>query len=258
MLADYLKKTFDERKAKNPAYSLRAFARSLNMDSSSLSAIMRGKRHVTAKLAKRIIDELGIVDPMEIQTLMMQIISESETVVDDDSLNYRDLAMDAAETVSSWHFFAILATLELDEFVPTESSIAKRLGLTQSTVQDALEKMQRLALVEKVASRWRLTGKNLATSAPVANQSLRAGHRQNISKALQSLDLDPVETRDISGITMAISKAQLPRARKLIQDFRRRMSVFLETGRRNAVYRLNIQLFPLSHDGNSSANGGTR
>ena len=47
---------------------------------------------------------------------------------------------------------------------------------------------------------------------------------------------------------MAISTAKLSEARKLIMDFRRKLCAFLEDGQRDAVYRLNVQLFPLSQE----------
>ena len=67
-------------------------------------------------------------------------------------------------------------------------------------------------------------------------------------KAIDSLEKDPIDVRDMSGITMAISTRKLPEARKLIMDFRRKLCAFLEDGHKDAVYRLNVQLFPLSQE----------
>ena len=60
MLIDHLKEEFETRSRKNPNYSLRAFAQSLRIDSSTLSALLRGKRPLSAKTAKRILEELEI------------------------------------------------------------------------------------------------------------------------------------------------------------------------------------------------------
>jgi transcriptional regulator with XRE-family HTH domain len=40
---------FDRRRTTNPRYSLRSFARSLSVDHSALSQILRGKRRLTAR-----------------------------------------------------------------------------------------------------------------------------------------------------------------------------------------------------------------
>src|SRR4051812_13706155 len=49
-----------ERKRRNPAYSLRAFATQLDVSAASLSQIMSGKRHLTAKTARRMAVRLGL------------------------------------------------------------------------------------------------------------------------------------------------------------------------------------------------------
>ena len=44
-----LKREYDRRRCGNPRYSLRAFARSLGIDHSTLSQIVRGRRRVTMR-----------------------------------------------------------------------------------------------------------------------------------------------------------------------------------------------------------------
>lgn len=53
---------FMEAKAGNPRYSLRAFARRLEISAGSLSAILSGKRVISKKLAEKIADRLGLDD----------------------------------------------------------------------------------------------------------------------------------------------------------------------------------------------------
>ncbi|MGE0525511.1 MAG: TIGR02147 family protein [Bdellovibrionales bacterium] len=246
MLVEKLKQTFEERCRKNPSYSLRAFARSLDMDSSTLSAIMRGKRPITVKTARKILEGLHITNPHEAQTLMLQTVTGEE--FSDQELAYKELAIESAEAISAWQHFAILALLELDGFKGYEREISTRLNISAGMVDECLHRLERLGIVMKSGRRWELTGRNMATGSEVPNSALREGHRQNISRALESLYDDPVDVRDISGITMAVCKEKLPQARKLVQDFRRRLAAFMESGKKDAVYRLNIQLFPLTKE----------
>ena len=243
MLIEHLKQVFADRCRKNPSYSLRAFSRSLGIDSSTMSAILNGKRPLTIKLARRIVDGLNIANPVEAQALIVNTFGQ---LPDTDPL-YTELAVDASEAISSWQHFAILALLEVKGFKGHDRTIAERLNIPLGIAWECLGRLEKLGLVIKDESGWRLTGKNMATPAG-ANAALREGHRQNILKALQSLEADPVDVRDVTGITMSVSRARLPEARKIIQEFRRRLSVFMEDGKRDSVYRLNIQLFPLSQD----------
>ena len=245
MLVEHLQKTFAERTRSNPQYSLRAYARSLQIDSSTLSAILRRKRPLSAKMAQRLIARLDINDPSKTQMLLLGTLGATDG---DLAPKYTELDLAASEVISSWEHFAIMALLQCDRFRADYRTISRRLNIPIALVIEALHRLEKLGLVKNESSTWVLTGKNLATPQNVPNVNLRKTLRQNIEKALESLERDPVEVRDVSGMTMAIDAKKLPEAKKLIQDFRRRLSVFLEHGSKNSVYRLNIQLFPLTQE----------
>jgi DNA-binding MarR family transcriptional regulator len=246
MLIDHLQKTYAERCRRNPQYSLRAFAKSLDIDSSTLSALIRRKRPLTAKTAQRLIGNLGITDPSHSQSLLLGVLGER----DECAPEYQQLELEAAEVISSWEHFAIRSLLQLDGYRPNTKQIARRLNVPHGIALEALNRMSRLGLVVQQGDVWLDTGKNLATPN-VPNATLRGALRQCMVKAIDSLEKDPVDVRDMSGMTMAIASDKIPEAKKLIQDFRRKLCAFLEDGNKNAVYRLNVQLFPLS---NSDAN----
>jgi hypothetical protein len=242
MLIDHLQRTYAERCRRNPQYSLRAFAKSLEIDSSTLSALIRRKRPLTAKTAQRLIGNLGITDPTHAQQLLLGVLGER----DENAPEYQQLELEAAEVISSWEHFAIRSLLQLDAYRPNTKQIARRLNIPHGIALEALNRMSRLGLVVQQGEIWLDTGKNLTTPANVPSHALRGALRQYMVKAIDSLEKDPVDLRDMSGITMAISAKKIPEARKLIQEFRRRLCAFLEDGQKDAVYRLNVQLFPLS------------
>jgi len=244
MLIEHLQRTYAERCRRNPQYSLRAFAKSLDIDSSTLSALIRRKRNLTAKTAQRLISNIGVSDPSHVQALLLGTLGENS----ENKPVYAQLDIESAEVISSWEHFAILALLQTESFRPNTMQIARRLNIPHGIALEALHRMERLGLVAQQNETWINTGKNLATPSHVSNLALRGALRQYISKALDSLELDPIEVRDISGMTMAIASGKLPEARTLIKDFRRKLCAFLEVGHKDSVYRLNIQLFPLSKE----------
>ncbi|MBS1969560.1 MAG: hypothetical protein JSU04_04610 [Bdellovibrionales bacterium] len=75
--ADYLITIFNERKEKNPRYSLRAFARSLGVSSGQLSEILSGKRPLSHKLARRISIALALTED-ESQKLIHLVSQQSQ------------------------------------------------------------------------------------------------------------------------------------------------------------------------------------
>jgi uncharacterized protein (TIGR02147 family) len=215
------------------------------MDSSTVSALLSGKRPLTIKTAKKIVDGLNIRDPNEAQALLVETFT-NQTAAFAPEGGYTELALEAAEAISGWQHFAILALLEIKTFSGHDRAIAERLNIPLGIVWECLQRLERLELVSKRRGAWTLTGKNMATPDQVPSGALREGHRQNILKAVHSLQEDPVNVRDISGITMAVSTSRLEGGKKMIQEFRRRLSAYMEGGKRDAVYRLNIQLFPLA------------
>jgi len=50
----YLQNTLIERTSSNPSYSLRAFAKHLNIEPSALSKILNGKRRISKKMFTKI------------------------------------------------------------------------------------------------------------------------------------------------------------------------------------------------------------
>jgi hypothetical protein len=62
---DLVKREFDRRRANNPRYSLRAFARSLQIDHSTLSQIVRGRRRVTTRAIRSLGARLRMT-PMQV------------------------------------------------------------------------------------------------------------------------------------------------------------------------------------------------
>lgn len=75
--AEFLITTFNERKEKNPRYSLRAFARSLGVSSGQLSEILSGKRPLSHKLARRISIALALTTE-ESQKLIFLVSQQSQ------------------------------------------------------------------------------------------------------------------------------------------------------------------------------------
>jgi hypothetical protein len=59
-----LQTEFDRRRAANPRYSLRSFARWLSVDHSALSQILRGKRRLTARTVRALGRRLALSPPV--------------------------------------------------------------------------------------------------------------------------------------------------------------------------------------------------
>lgn len=241
MLRQYLLQEFERRSDANPQYSLRAFARDLEIHSGTLSGILNQRRTVGAKLLAQLITKLPL-SRAEKKKILSEMITPTSLRTDKPQLIDEDIL----KVIKDWEHYAILAYVQLRKAKHSPGDIAKALGLTHSKVLKALNNLENVGLIKREAGKIQVTFKALMTSRGIPSAALREAHEQYIEKAKNALhEVEPIE-RDITGTTMAISHKNLPKAKELIQQFRLDLCDLLEQGEIDDVYRLNIQLFPLT------------
>lgn len=241
-----IQEEFNKAKLKNSSYSLRAFAKRLNLSPATLSGIFTQKLRVTRKAAEKIFLSIP-VPPEKKERILSQMSNKKAAVVK--GLNDQDYTVvGAAEyrIFSEWYYFGLLSLAETDDFRDDPQWIAKRLNIQLRQARQALKTLEELNLIarnEKGHLAW--TGKSIRTTNHV-NPIIRKAHFDNLDLARRSLEQDDPDERDITTIMMAIDPAKLPEARERIKKFRRELCSFLEADAKKEVYRLVIQLFPLS------------
>lgn len=245
---NWLEEEYLSRKRKNPAYSLRAFSRLLDLPSGRVSQLLSEKRPFTPALGKKIALRL-CYDPE--RTLKFLSTIEGARNLRKDELpsprgTYNPLDMDQFHTIADPLHFTILSVLELSDFDGTLRGITKRLGVDSVEARAAVERLERLGLVETAPKVRLAKSPGLTTSHDVQSAALRHAHKKVLEEAAAGLDDVAVELRDITSITMAIDPARLPEAKKKLRALRRSLSEFLEGGEKKEVYRLNIQLVPVT------------
>ena len=134
----------------------------------------------------------------------------------------------------------------------TPAQIADKLAFETKTeeVKKALALLQKVGLLKKGQDGFEQAAKSITTgNLEVASLSVREMHRQMGELAVRALDEIPVKDRDISGLTLGISENAFYRISKEIADFRRRVtSIVLNDSGESRVFRLNVQLFPLTKE----------
>jgi len=238
------------RSRNNPRYSLRAFARSLEYDVSSLSKILSGKRPIGRKLISRFGGRLGL-PPDVIQSYRRSLSRrESDLELENDD-TYQNLSLDAFQIIADWYHYAILELMRVDSFRAHPGWIARALGISRHEVNAAVERLRRTGLL-RLDSKGRWIDVSGEKTSTVGNDfsaaAFRAMQRQLLEKALDSLENVPFEKRDHSSMTMAVDVSKLPEARERIRRFRRDLARRLSRGScKHEVYNLSIAFFPLTH-----------
>ncbi len=236
----------ERRRAANPRYSLRAFARLLKIDPTQLSRILTGSRRPGTQLLPRAQKILGF--PMEVFTSFenrtkREIDSGSEMVT------ARDLGV-----VFGWEHFAIYSLLDIPNAPTDARGISKTLGFEAERGQKVLDELVAEGLLSFENGAYREISNAdwlVVTPRPSPNndEAYRTLHRTLALRSLESLDSDPRESRSQSSSLAALSPELLPLARLYIGHFRRTLMDLLSDYRKDnsEVYALQISLFPLTN-----------
>jgi uncharacterized protein (TIGR02147 family) len=250
----------DRRIQKNHSYSLRAFARALRLEPGALSQFLSGKRIPSLKASQKILQalDLSVEDRKAFlsslvkrhQARGLKRLSPALRSIEIEEPR-KVISADAFRIIGDWYHYALLLLAETEGFKADNRWVASRLGISQMEAKFAFDRLQDLKLLQKVDGKWRFVDQDITTEdKSLTTPALKRRQKQVLEKAIEALENDPIETRSMTGMTMAIDPEKIPEAKKLISEFNRKMSKFLETGKKSEVYELQISLFSLQKRGN--------
>jgi uncharacterized protein (TIGR02147 family) len=120
--------------------------------------------------------------------------------------------------------------------------------LTPGQVKKAVELLMRLGLLRRDArGRYAVAAPSLSAGDEVQSAALIRFHKQSLALAARAVDRFRAPERDISGVTMSLSRDGFEKLKAEIQAFRKRAMLIAEQDAgEEGVFQLNIQFFPLS------------
>lgn len=254
-----LKLELERRCQKNPRYSLRAFARALELSSARLSEIFNYKSGLSGEKARQIALILGfneeeseffvnLVESVHARSEIKRELARAR-LSKYQSARFRTMDVQHFEVLSNWYHMAILQLLEVKGCKSDPVWIAGQLGIQEIEAKLALERLEKLGYVKKVRNRWIVQTEFISIASPLPSEAIRGFHRQVLNKALQSIDLQSIEQRELGAMIMSVSRSDLPRLKLMMQEFRK--SVNTEAARnpsKDTVYCLSTQLFELRNE----------
>ena len=247
-VTDYLTEDFKHRKEMNPSFSLRSYARWLEISPAQLSQVLSRKRVMGAKGLKKVVVKLKL-SPAEEKTLYSQIgiqkmlkgrLHQQEKV---------NLEEDKFRIISDWYHFAILALSRIEKMPSSISKLSKWLEVPASKVKEALERLERLSIIEQTPY-LKQTSKDLEVVSSVPSPAIQKYHKQNMLKAIDALENTHLSKREFQSIYINLKKDQVKELKSLIDDFLENAQTQENNQNDSDVYALNVQLFPLTNKDN--------
>lgn len=257
---EILRNTLVERSRAHSQYSLRAFARDLDLSPAQLSEILKGKKGLSRKTARTVAHELGfnleetehfcdLVESEHGRNRISREIARAKIQAKTQG-SHRPLQLDVFQVVSDWYHFAILQLIKLPGWPKSGESIpwiSKRLGISRVEASSALDRLERLELVEKKDGRYQVTSDYVFSSDGVPSEAIRKFHRQVLEKAIGAQGTQSLEDREFRTALFPICREDLPKAKKRMREFQKafvdRVSA---TESPDRVYCFSMQLFNLT------------
>lgn len=256
----FIQDYYDERK-RSSAFTWREFARKAGFSSAVyLKYVCEGKKNLSVGAAGSVASAMGLAGFEH--TYFVLMVSYAHAKGDE----AKQAAFEERCALAAAHKVRVLGDEEFKYFKSWKNSVLRELAphmpgakplemakackpsLTAAEVCETLDFLLRAGLLKKdKRGHYYQTDKSISMGAvdavPVAARDLQ---RQMGELAIKSLSL-PLEERDMSGITMGLTRRSYERIKKELAACRRRIvAIASEEDETEQVYRLNLQLFPLS------------
>ncbi len=256
----FIQDYYDERK-RCSAFSWHAFAQKAGFSSDVyLKYVCEGKKNLSIASAGSVASAMGLVGFEYDYFILMVSYAHAK------SDKAKRAAFEERCALAQAHKMRVLGSEEFDYFKSWKNSVIRELAphmpgarplemakacrqkISAAEVSETLNFLVKAKLLKKDRSgNYQQTDKAIKMGSvdvvPVAARDLQ---RQMGEFAIQSLDL-PLSERMMSGYTLGLTRRAYERIKKETEDYYRRVvAIATEEDETEQVYRLNVQLFPLS------------
>ncbi|MEZ4239620.1 MAG: TIGR02147 family protein [Myxococcota bacterium] len=258
----YLGDWFSAKKAANPRFSHRAFARRAGQKSPSLlHHVIEGRRNLTPATTEAFAAALQLAtaeaDFFGLLVALGQAATDAERNAAWERIaatrrfrEARRIEGDGFEYLSRWYYPAIRELAARPDFREDPEWIAQavRPKITAARARRAVEVIVALGLwVRGDDGRLRRSDASVVTPHEVVGLAVHNYHHGMIERAREAIDAFDPEERHLGAVTVAVPEALVPELKRQVAAFQERILDLCDAAPdSDRVYQLNIQLFPLS------------
>ncbi len=236
-----LQDEFDSRKNNNVRYSLRSFAKSLNLEPSLLSKILRSKYKLTPILIK----DIG---------RLLQLTEDQITYFI--KMNDDEIKASAHSTITEHEFAAVSNTISMTliwlvDIVPVFdfSKLALKFKISESEVKNKLDFLVQIGILECVGQNMyrRKSAQIVFVPGDISRQASAGLIKNLLDYAKDSIDDVNFDMRSQTNLMLTLNKSSIALFEKKIHEFLRSISKSAKTNSadHDSVYNLIVSLHPM-------------
>ncbi len=234
------------RKNINARYSERAFAKSLGLSPGFLKLLFQGKKNISQSRAKIVADRLNWTQSQK-STFLKSVPASSK--VEKMLKNKFVLSDTDFFEVSDWFHFAIIELIKVKKGKVTTDQICKEFNISRTEADFALKHLVRLEILKTKDSKI-YSAPDKYEIPSVSSSGIRKYHKQMLNRAIEAIEDQPMEQRDLRGLTLAFDQKQISEAQKEIQKFVTHFEKKFVPQAANSVYQLSLAFFKLNNGDN--------
>lgn len=261
---------FEQKKKRNPRYSIRAWAKQLGYNSAAfLGQVMKGQRSANMPLLRRIkesedLDEAGW---RHLKVLYLKSLYNDEDPIFDElmlSLNKRDydITFDRFELLSEWFYLAIYELAKHETFTPDAKTIQRALkfDLSEDKINDAIKLLQEIGMLDEHGKRDHCKKIGVVSqreendlSADIEkfisdkpNKIIRNYHHKNIDLAKVAIEEQSIDERFVSSSSVSLNKENLEKANKILKEAHMKILELPLSSDATSIYQFNAQFFKIA------------
>jgi uncharacterized protein (TIGR02147 family) len=257
---EYLSALFNYHKALSPVFSHRYIVTKAGYKSpNSLKNVINGQRHLSVEGAEKFAAAFKMDVKERVYFVMLVKFNSAESQVEKEQcfaelLKLRKISSpvllknEQVDILSAWYHVAIREITALPDFKNSSLWISRVLNppISHYDAAQSLKLLKNLGFIKKTQKGWEQVEQVMQSDPEVYHVYASLFHREMIRLGMESISRFPHEDREISGTTLRISRSDISRVKKLLQNFRRQLLDFAASSENaDQVYQLNFQFFPL-------------
>jgi uncharacterized protein (TIGR02147 family) len=159
------------------------------------------------------------------------------------------LSAEQLEYYSNWYNIPIRELFTLTTPPKEASEISNLLvpSVSQNEAEQALKTLFKLGMIKRKNEHITLAKSSVTTGKDFAHYGVVGFHKKMMLLGMESLDRFKSSEREISSVSIGLSRDKFNLVKKMIEEFRDQlMLISEEDSNKDKIYQLNFQLFPLS------------
>ena len=240
---------------------MRSFSKDLDLRPAALSDIMNGRYGLSSAMAQAIATHLGLageeaqyfvslVDLKHGRRAAIRNAAEKRLRERGHRLtNLNKLDDDQLTLIRHWYYPAILELTIVKDQLIDAAMVSPRLGITIVEAREALEMLEASGCLKRIDGGWARTTDHNVAERSNATPIIQNFHKQILALAATAVSDQEIAKRKAVSTVLAVSKADLPEARAMINKFNDDfVSRFQQLESADAIYALSLQLFRIDKE----------